>query len=234
MSQALEGRVALVTGANGGLGRHVVQALLDAGALVIGTSLKIAQTDFPSSNFTAMPADLGSREAAAMLVKQIVSRDGRFDILVHTVGGFAGGEPVASTTPASFESMFRLNFYSLLYMAQAAVPALRKSGHGRLIAIGSRAAVDPGAGVGAYSASKAAAVSLVRTLAAENKDAGVTANAILPGTIDTAANRQAMPNADRSKWVLPQNIASLIVWLASDAGREVNGASLPIFGADEP
>jgi NAD(P)-dependent dehydrogenase (short-subunit alcohol dehydrogenase family) len=92
--------------------------------------------------------------------------------------------------------------------------------------------MDPGPGVGAYSASKAAMLSLIRTAAVENKDAGLTANVILPGTIDTPANRKAMPNADLSKWVRPAAIASLITWLASDAGRDVNGAVIPLYGRD--
>ena len=107
---------------------------------------------------------------------------------------------------------------------------MRKTGGGRIIAIGSRAALEPGAGVGAYSASKAAMVSLIRTVALENKDKGITANAILPGTIDTPANRKDMPTADVSTWVQPATIASLIVWLASDLGKDVNGAVIPVYG----
>ena len=115
-------------------------------------------------------------------------------------------------------------------MLRAAIPELRKSGAGRIIAIGSRAALEPGAGVGAYSASKAAMVSLIRTVAAENHDAGMTANVILPGTMDTPANRKAMPNADFSKWVKPGTVASLMVWLAGAAGKDVNGAVIPVYG----
>lgn len=102
---------------------------------------------------------------------------------------------------------------------------------GRIIAIGSRAAEDPGRNVGAYSASKAALVSLLNTVALENKDAGITANVILPGTMDTAANRKDMPAADTSQWVQPASVASLIVWLAGDTGKDVTGAVIPIYGA---
>jgi len=128
--------------------------------------------------------------------------------------------------------MFDLNLNSTFYLLRAAIPALRRAGNGRIIAIGSRAALEPGAGVGAYSASKAAMVSLIRTVALENKDAGLTANVILPGTIDTPANRKAMPNADVSKWVQPATIASLIAWLAGEAGKDVNGAVIPVYGSD--
>jgi len=116
-------------------------------------------------------------------------------------------------------------------LLRAAIPHLRKSSFGRIIAIGSRAAVDPGPGIWAYSASKAALVSLIRTIALENKDVGLTANVILPGTIDTLANREAMPGADISKWVQPENIAAVAIWLAGDAGKDVNGAAIPAYGA---
>ena len=107
---------------------------------------------------------------------------------------------------------------------------MRKAGSGRIIAIGSRAAESPGTMVGAYSASKAALVSLIRTVAIENKDAGITANVILPGTMDTPANRAAMPGADTSQWVQPGSVASLIVWLTSEAGKDVTGSAIPVYG----
>jgi NAD(P)-dependent dehydrogenase (short-subunit alcohol dehydrogenase family) len=228
----LAGRVALVTGVTGGVGPYVAQALLDAGALVAGTSRKVTRADIPHPNFTAMPAEISSRAAAQSLVDQILARFGRLDILTHMVGGFAGGATVADADEAVFEQMFSLNFYTLLHILQAAIPPLRRSEHGRVVAIGSRAALEPGATVGAYSASKAAAVSLIKTVAAENKDSALRANIILPGTIDTPANRRAMPNADFSKWVRPDSIAGLVTWLVSDAGQDVNGAALPIYGAD--
>jgi NAD(P)-dependent dehydrogenase (short-subunit alcohol dehydrogenase family) len=126
--------------------------------------------------------------------------------------------------------MLEMNLMSTFYVLRAALPALRRAGHGRIIAIGSRAAVDPGPTVGAYSASKAAMVSLVRTVALENQDSGLTANVILPGTIDTPANRASMPKADFSKWVQPGNIASMCVWLAGDAAKEITGAAIPMYG----
>ena len=228
----MQGKVVLVTGADGGLGTYVTQAFLDAGATVIGTSRKIQQSAFNSPNSTAMPAEMSTREGAKVLVDQVVARFGKLDVLAHTVGGFAGGQPIAETDDATFQRMLDLNLNSVFHILRAAVPAMRPTKNGRIIAIGSRAAVDPGAGVGAYSASKAAMVSLIRTAALENKDAGLTANVILPGTMDTPANRKAMPNADFSKWVRPASVASLITWLASDAGKDVNGAVIPVYGND--
>lgn len=226
----MKGKVVLVTGANGGLGKSVTQALLDAGATVAGLSRKIEQSEFKNPAFMPLSADISSGEAAKNAVENVVARFGKLDVVVHTVGGFTGGQSIVQTDDATFQRMFDMNLNSAFYLLRAAIPHVRKSPAGRIIAIGSRAAVDPGPGVGAYSASKAALVSLIRTIAAENKDAGVTANVILPGTMDTTANRKAMPNADFSKWVQTANVASLILWLAGDAAKDVNGAVLPIYG----
>jgi NAD(P)-dependent dehydrogenase (short-subunit alcohol dehydrogenase family) len=227
----MKGKVVLVTGANGGLGTYVTQAFLDAGATVVGTSRKIQQSDFNSPNFVAISAEISSRESARVLVDQAVARFGKLDVLAHTVGGFAGGQSIVETDDATLQRMLDQNLNSVFHILRAAIPALRQTGSGRIIAIGSRQALEPGAKVGAYSASKAAMVSLVRTAALENRDAGVTANVILPGTMDTPANRKAMPNADFSKWVRPARVASLITWLAGDAGKDVNGAAIPVYGA---
>jgi NAD(P)-dependent dehydrogenase (short-subunit alcohol dehydrogenase family) len=226
----MRGNVVLVTGANGGLGKYVTERLLEAGALVAGVSRKIQQSDFPDARFSPFSGDLSSGEGAKNVVESVVSRLGRVDAVVHTVGGFAGGTPIAETDDATLERMFDLNFKNAFFLMRAVIPQLRKNGRGRFIAIASQAAVEPGPGVGAYGASKAALVSLVKTAAAENKDAGMTANAILPGTMDTPGNRQSDPNADFSKWVQPSNVASLVLWLASDFGKDMNGAVIPIYG----
>ena len=228
----MKGKVVLVTGANGGLGTYVTQAFLDSGATVIGTSRKILQSDFSNPNFIALPAEISTREGAKVLVNQVVARFEKLDILAHTVGGFAGGQSIADTDDATFQRMFDLNLNCVFHILRAAVPPLRQTGNGRIVAIGSRAALEPGAGVGAYSASKAAMVSLIRTVALENKDAGLRANVILPGTMDTPANRKAIPNADVSSWVRPAAVAALITWLAGDAGKDINGAVIPVYGGD--
>jgi NAD(P)-dependent dehydrogenase (short-subunit alcohol dehydrogenase family) len=226
----MKDKIVLVTGANGGLGLFVTRAFLDEGATVIGTSPKIQGSTFPEKGFTTMPAEITSLQSAKELVEQVVSRFGRLDVLAHTVGGFAGGQSVADTDDATFQRMMDINLNVTFHVLRAAIPLLRHSGNGRIIGIGSRAAVEPGANVGAYSASKAAMVSLIRTVADENKDAGMTANVILPGTIDTPANREAMAGADFSKWVQPARIAALVTFLASEAGKDINGAVIPIYG----
>ena len=225
----MKGKVVLVTGATGGLGTYVTQAFLDAGATVIGTSRKIQQSDFNNPAFTALSAEISTREGAKALVDQVVERFGKLDVLAHTVGGFAGGQSVVDTDDETFRRMFDLNLNCVFHILRAAIPALRQTGKGRVIAIGSRAAVEPGPSVGAYSASKAAMVSLLKTVALENKDAGLTANVILPGTMDTPANRKAIANADVSNWVQPATVADLVVWLADEAGKDVNGSVISAY-----
>ncbi len=228
----MKGKIALVTGANGGLGSYVTKALLDAGAAVVGVSRKIQQSEFDSALFTALPAEISTAAGAKNMVDSVVARFGRLDVVVHTVGGFAGGQSIAETDDATFQRMLDVNLNSTFYLVRAVLPTMRKTGNGRVVAIGSRAAVEPGPRVGAYSASKAAMVSLIKTVALENKDVGITANVILPATIDTPANRTAMPNADYSKWVQPASIAALIAWLVGDNGRDVNGVAIPVYGSD--
>jgi len=157
-----------------------------------------------------------------------VVRNGRLDILIHVLGAFAGGKSVAETNDATWEKMQDLNLSSAFYVLRAAIPHLRKSGKGRVVVIGSLAAVEPKAGIAAYVTFKSALVSLVRTVALENRDAGMTANLILPDTMDTPGNRQAMPQADPCKWVATQDVADLALWLADDRAAQVTGTAIPI------
>lgn len=226
----MPGKTALVTGANGGLGTLVTKALLDAGFMVVGLSPRIQQSDFDHPNFVALPATLNSLDAAKKAVASVIMRCGRIDLLAHLVGGFAGGQTIAEMDDATWGAMFDANLNSAFHILRAVIPEMRKAGAGRIIAIGSRAAEEPAAAIGAYSASKAGLVSLIKTVALENKEAGITANVILPGTIDTPSNRKDSPGADVSTWVQPASIASLIVWLAGDAGKDVTGAAIPVYG----
>jgi len=226
----MTGKVALITGADGGLGVHVTKAFLDAGASVAGLARKIQQSDFNHPNFLAVPAQISSLDTAKKAVDTVLTKFGKIDVLAHLVGGFAGGQTIAEMDDATWQQMFDANLNITFHLLRAVVPHMRAARSGRIISIGSRAAEDPGPKVGAYSASKAAVVSLIRTVALENKDLGITANVILPGTIDTPANRRDMSGADTSQWVQPSSIASLILWLAGDAGKDVTGAAIPVYG----
>jgi len=225
----VKNKVVLITGANGGLGNSVTEAFLNAGATVAGSSRKIAQDEFKSPNFHAFPAEISSLASAKTLADAVAQKLGRIDVLIQLIGAFAAGS-VADTDDATWSKMLDLNLNTTFHTLRAVLPHMRKAGGGRIIAIGSRLAVEPQPGVAAYEVSKAALVSLIRATALENKDAGINANIILPDTMDTAVNRTAMPKADFSKWVPTGDVAELLVALAGSAGKAVTGAVIPIYG----
>ena len=216
----------LITGAAGGLGSAVVEAFLAAGATVYGADVAWKHQPHDNARFHPIEANL-MQPAECDRVAQLASP---VDTLLHLVGAFSGGQPVASTPDETWQQMLDLNLRSAYSMFRAVLPQMLEAGHGGMVAVGSRAALEPLANFAAYSVAKAALVTLVKTVALEVKDSGVTANVVLPSVIDTAANRKAMPKADYSKWVTPESIAGLLVWLASDAARDVNGAAIPIYG----
>ena len=224
----MSGKVVFITGAKGGLGTFVTQRFLATGATVLGASRSISQEDFPAANFVPISVDSIDSAAVRVAIDYAVARYGSLNVLVHVVGGFAGGRSIAETDDAMWEQMRDLNLTSAFYVLRAAIPHLRKSGNGRIIAIGSLTALEPQAGLGAYVTFKSALDMLVRTVALENKDVGMTANVILPGTMDTPANRKSMPNADFSKWLQPSAVAELAAWLAGDNAAHINGVSIPI------
>jgi NAD(P)-dependent dehydrogenase (short-subunit alcohol dehydrogenase family) len=228
----LSNQVVLVTGANGGLGTSVTEEFLAAGAVVAGTSLVIADADFPNPRFAGIAADLTDAQAAQKLTGEVIRRFQRIDTLVHVMGGFAGGKPIPETDEATWERMIGMNLRSAVNILRAVIPHMRQAGQGRILAIGSRTAVEPAANLSAYNASKAALVSLVQTAALENKDLGITANVILPATMNTLANRKANPGADPAKWVQPERVAALVAFLASGAGEPITGAAIPVYGQE--
>jgi NAD(P)-dependent dehydrogenase (short-subunit alcohol dehydrogenase family) len=223
--------IVLITGAKGGLGSTVTEAFLNSGAQVAGVSRSIKQSDFPHPNFTAVAGELSTGAEAAKVADAVAQKYGRIDVLVHLVGGFAAA-PLAETDDTTFDRMIDLNLRSLFNITKAVLPHMRRNLGGRIVAIGSRAAIDPGAGVSVYAATKAAVVALMHSVARENTDANITANVLLPGTIDTPANRSADPAANTGKWIRPATLASLILWLTGPDGGQVNAAAIPVFGND--
>ena len=232
MGESLKGQVAIVTGASGALGTSVVTSLLAAGATVVGIDRTGAKAESADQLTHRYSASLTDPENARRVIAAVAADFGKIDILVHVMGAFAGGAPVAETDDATWNGMIDINLNAAFYVLRAVVPVMRAVGFGRIIAIASRQAVEPAANVGAYSASKAALVSLVQTVALENKDKNIRANVILPGTMDTAANRAAMPKANFEKWVKTSNVADVVVMLAGEAGTEITGAAIPIYGAE--
>jgi NAD(P)-dependent dehydrogenase (short-subunit alcohol dehydrogenase family) len=228
----LHEQVVLITGADGGLGTFVTTSFLDAGASVVGLAPSIANSHFRSERFLGLAGEIKDGDRARNLVTEAIAKRSRVDALVHLVGGFAGGQSVAETDDATLDRMIDVNFRSAFHMIRAVLPHMREQRHGRILAIGSRAAVEPSPMAGVYAASKAALVSLIKTVARENRDRGITANVVLPATMDTPANRKAMPNADFSKWVQPSQVARLLVHLATAGASQMNGAVIPIYGEE--
>jgi NAD(P)-dependent dehydrogenase (short-subunit alcohol dehydrogenase family) len=226
----MNGKVVLITGANGGLGTSITKAFVLSSAKVIGASRKISASDFPQPNFEALEADFTKAEEVRGAVAKFIAQHECLDILVHVLGAFAGGQSVAATTDNTWEQMRDLNLTSAFYTLRETIPHLRKSKNGRIIVIGSLAAKEARANIGAYVVFKTALAALVQTVALENADVGLTANVVLPGTMDTPANRKSMPGEDFSVWVKTDDVARVVIWLADDRAGHISGATIPIDG----
>ncbi|MEO6102400.1 MAG: SDR family NAD(P)-dependent oxidoreductase [Pseudoxanthomonas sp.] len=224
----LEGRVVAITGAFGALGSAVVRAVLAEGAQVAAIDRATAP-HAPLEGATLFgDVDLSSDNGAKAVVEAIVARFGRIDALVNIAGGFHW-ETIADGSLATWNAMFEANLRTAVAACHAVLPHLPDDS-GRIINIGANGAVKAGAGMGAYAASKSGVARLTEALAEELKARGITVNALLPSTIDTAANRADMPKADVSKWVTPDQMADVIVFLLSAKSSAITGALLPVTG----
>ena len=227
------GKVALVAGGTGGLGRAVSLAFLDEGAKVVVSyrsekefaELKRAAAG-RESQLIGRAVDVLDEAAVVSLVDEI----GRIDVLVNTVGGYVGGVQLWKLAPADFDRMLNLNLRTGYLLARAVVPGMLKRGQGAVVNVSAKAALDHGAGASAYAASKAASLALMDSLAADTRGTGVRVNSVLPSIIDTKANREAMPNAKFDAWPKPEDIAKVILFLASDAAKVVHGAAVTVYG----
>ena len=228
------GKLALVAGGTGGLGRAVSLAFLRDGAEVTVTYRndqefaelrKVASAN--ASRLTGQKVDV-TDEA---VVEQLISGIGAgLDVLVNTVGGYAGGMKFWELDTTVLDRMLALNLRSGFLLSRAAAKAMLQRGKGVIVNVASKAALDHGPGVAAYAASKAAAVALMDSLAADLKGSGVRVNSVLPSIIDTEANRKMMPGADFTKWPKPEDIARVILFLCSDDARLIHGAAIPVYG----
>lgn len=229
--------VVLVAGGTGGLGRAVSLAFLNDGASVVVTyvydqefaDLKTAARD-TASRLTGRKVDVTEESAVQQLVAGILADHGSLDVLVNTVGGYAGGMKLWETDSKILEHMLALNLRSGFVLSRAAARTMVARGKGCIVEVVAKAALDHPPGLGAYAASKAAALAMMDSLAAELKGTGVRVNSILPSIIDTQANRSAMPNADFAAWPKPEDIARVILFLASDNARVIHGAAIPVYG----
>jgi NAD(P)-dependent dehydrogenase (short-subunit alcohol dehydrogenase family) len=233
----LTARVVLVAGGTGGLGRAVSLGFLEEGARVVVTYRKQGELDTlkklaggNGSNLEGYDVDVTDEGDVSKLVEGIVAQHGRLDAMVNTVGGYVGGVKLWELDTKVFDQMLALNLRSGYALSRAAVRVMLKQGSGAIVNVAAKAAIDHGAGAGAYAASKAAAVAMIDSLAEDLKGTGIRVNSILPSIIDTAANRKAMPKADFAKWPKPEDIARVIVFLCGDGAKVIHGAAVPVFG----
>ncbi len=224
----MNGKVIVITGALGALGRVVVDTAIARGARVAGVDHAASQATATPERIELGSVDLSDSAQAKKAIDDAAAHFGRLDALVNIAGGFIY-ETVADGDIKSWQRMHALNLLTALNASQAALPHLAKSPAGRIVNIGAMGALQAGAGMGPYAASKAGVHRFTEALAAEHKGK-ITVNAVLPSTIDTAANRADMPKSDFSKWVRPQELAEVILFLVSDAASAVTGALIPVAG----
>lgn len=231
------GQTVVVAGGTGGLGMAVSLALLHEGATTVVTyrheeeflSLKDA-AGAKTSLLEGHRVDVTDEAAVAEFIAKVLANHGRLDALVNTVGGYIGGIKLWDLHASDLDRMLALNLRSGFALCRASLPSMLQAGHGSIVNVAAKAAIDHGAGAGAYAASKAAAVALMDSLAGDCKGTGVRVNSILPSIIDTAANRQAMPDADFATWPKPEDLASVILFLCSERAKVIHGASIPVYG----
>jgi NAD(P)-dependent dehydrogenase (short-subunit alcohol dehydrogenase family) len=230
-------RVVMVTGAAGNLGQAVARAFLAAGAKLVLVDrrpdrLGRLYSDLADSpdHYLATSVDLTDEAAVQGVVDETRKRFGRIDVLANAAGGWRGGKPVRETPLDTLDFLFNINARTVFIAARAVVPLMLEQGSGKIVNVAARAALGAASRDGAYAASKSAVVRLTESMAAELVQQGIQVNCVLPGTIDTPQNRQAMPKADHSRWVSPEAIADVILFLASGAARAVNGAAVPVYG----
>ncbi|MGH7902413.1 MAG: SDR family NAD(P)-dependent oxidoreductase [Thermodesulfobacteriota bacterium] len=232
----LKDKVAIITGGTGALGRSVVSAFAEEGARVMCTYVIekekrecLSLTRSHKERIHYIKADVTKENQVSRLIKECIDKFKRIDILVNIVGGFVYSYTI-DTDEQTWDRMMNMNLKSAFLCLKGVLPYMIKKNYGKIVNISSRPALKGSAGVGAYSASKAGVLNLTETIADEVRNYKINVNAILPSTIDTPANRRDMPDADFSKWVKPEEIAKVIVFLASDDSRPISGAGIPVYG----
>jgi NAD(P)-dependent dehydrogenase (short-subunit alcohol dehydrogenase family) len=220
-------RTVMLTGAAGNLGRAVAAAFGDANLVLLDLKRGNLQ-DGDRQLF--IETDLLNAQSVQAAIDKAVQRFKRIDVLCNIAGGFRMGASVHETADKDWDFMFNVNARTVLNMSRAVVPVMLKGGGGKIVNIGAFAAQEGAAQMGAYIASKSAVIRLTETMAAELREQNINVNCVLPTIIDTPENRAAMPKADAKRWVAPQDLAQVIVFLASDAARAIHGAALPVTG----
>jgi NAD(P)-dependent dehydrogenase (short-subunit alcohol dehydrogenase family) len=236
---SLSSKVAVVTGATGALGRVAVKTLLDQGAHVVATYRSEERqkelSDFvgkADGTLTSVQADVTDESSVQALFQKVIDTYGRVDILLNIVGAYKGGSEVANTKESDWDFMMDVNLKSAFLCSKAALPYMIRQNYGKIVSVSSRTAVERRfrSKSGAYAVSKAGIIVLTETIAEEVKRYDINVNCIMPSTIDTPDNRSNFPEGDFSKWVKPEQIAKVILFLVSDDSKQVSGASIPVYG----
>jgi NAD(P)-dependent dehydrogenase (short-subunit alcohol dehydrogenase family) len=233
----LTDKVVIVTGSVGNLGLATARACQEAGArtVLVDRSSDRLRENYPDlvdspNHLFAGGVDLTNPESLAGMVQSSCDRFGRVDALVNTVGGYRGGQPVHEMDLADWDFLFGVNLRTTLLCCRAVIPQMLRQGEGKIVNVASRDGLMGTAGYSAYSASKSSVLRLTESMAAELKQCNINVNCILPGTIDTPQNRKAVPNGDFSRWVEPEAIVDVILFLISESARAINGAAVPVYG----
>ncbi len=231
-------KVVLITGGAGNLGRTVSRVFLEAGARV---AVPVYRADLPNGlddlakshqgRLYSFALDLTTERGAEQSVRQVVEWGGVLTSVVHLIGGYSGGRKLADTPLGDWSRMVDLNLTSAYLVSRFAIPRIVEAGGGSFVFVSSRAAFEGRSRRAAYSATKAGLVALAAAIGEEYGAEGIRSNVVVPDTIDTEANRQAMPAADRGSWITPEDVARVILFLASDAASAVNQATVPVYGA---
>lgn len=222
----MRGKHVLIPGGTGGLGQHVVRAALEREARVTVPYLHERE----ASRLRDLPINLVEADVTDdAAVERVVEFMGSVDVLLQLVGGFTMG-PTDEMAVDDFRSHLDLTLTSTFVACKWALHRMRKTGYGRIVTVGSKAAVEPAGQLAAYSAAKAGVVALTRAIADETKGTDITANCVLPSVIDTPANRAAMGDANADRWVKPSSLAQVICFLGSAAARDIRGAAVPVYG----
>lgn len=230
----MQNTTVVVTGAAGNLGRAVAAAFAQRGANLVLLDLQRESLQKSYGEETAqqmlVPVNLLEQEQVQAAVDAAVARFGRIDVLCNLAGGFRMGEAVHATQDTTWDWLMDLNARTLLHMARAVVPHMLAHGGGKIVNVGAASAQRGVAQMGAYCASKSSVIRLTEAMAGELREQNINVNCVLPTIIDTPQNRAAMPDADAARWVAPQDLANVIVFLASSAARAVHGAAVPVAG----
>ena len=234
MTYDFSGKVVVITGGTGALGRAVAQAFSTSNATTVVSYIIDAEMEDVKTKIKTITelvkADITKEDHAKKLVSHVIKAYNRIDVLVNVVGGYLGGMSVAELDETEWDKMMNMNLKSAFLISKHVIPLMVAAKHGKIVHISSRTGLKSDGYDSVYSASKSGLIRLVEAISEEVKEHGINVNCILPSTIDTEANRNAMPNSDFSKWVKTGDLANLILSLCSDEAKVINGAAIPAYG----